>query len=394
MALVSAEDIVAQFRHGRMCILAESDRPEAKGWLIMPAQMATPIAINFMATHGRGLVELGLSRDRVRQLGLSALPRSNLGSRNTIELVSIEAKQGVTTGISAQDRARTITTAIDGNMGPDDIVSPGHVFPLQSCDGGVLENPEPVEAAVDFARLAGLNASAVLCAIMRSDGETATFADLEALAFEHDLKLVTIGELASYRQLHDRLIERGETSAFMSLWGGEWRAVTYLHAKSGERFLALTHGDNTGSDAVPVLLHPISLLGDVFGKVDERAGLIKSAMRLMSDRRAGVIIVMRPGSGSDGNPTNSLLRMVSHGEIETEYPAANFSVAAQILHEMGIEKIELISSAQSRDALAKLGVVITNHLALSQIAAPDADGPVLRDRQTAMRTAHVFGGQE
>ncbi len=365
MNLVSTEDVVELFRNGKMCILTETGEAQAKGWLIMPAQMATPSAINFMATYGHGLVQLGLSGDRVRELGLEAMPTTSGRTRSTNDLISIEAKHGVTTGISAHDRARTITTAIDGNSGPDDIVTPGHVFPLASCEGGVLENPEPVEAAVDCARLAGLNASSVICAVVRDDGETARLADLLELAEKHDLKIGTIADLVRFRQVHDRLIARGEISAFESLWGGEWNARTYRHTRTGEKFLALTHGALNSDQPVPVLLHPISLLGDVFGKIGEHAGRVQSAMDLMGRKKAGVIIVMKPSDKSSGDLSNSFFEKVAQSNYETIYSIEHLSIAAQILHDLDVCSIELISSMHSHDALAKLGVEISHRIPLA-----------------------------
>src|ERR671913_1393743 len=216
--LVGAETIIDEARNGRMYILVDDDDRENEGDLIIPAQMATPDAINFMARHGRGLICLALGKDRVDALGLQPMTRNNRTSMETAFTVSIEAREGVTTGISAADRARTIAVAIDASNGPDAIVSPGHVFPLVARPGGVLVRAGHTEAAVDVARLAGLNPSGVICEIMNDDGTMARMDSLIEFARSHKLKIGTIRDLIAYRRKHDHLVEQTGEAAFESQW--------------------------------------------------------------------------------------------------------------------------------------------------------------------------------
>jgi 3,4-dihydroxy 2-butanone 4-phosphate synthase / GTP cyclohydrolase II len=225
--LVPIEEIIDEARNGRMFILVDDEDRENEGDLIIPAQMATPDKINFMATHGRGLICLALTRERCEQLELKPMVSDNRTSMGTAFTVSIEAREGITTGISAADRARTVSVAIDGTKGKNDIVSPGHVFPLQARDGGVLVRTGHTEAAVDISRLAGLNPSGVICEVMRDDGEMARLDNLITFARLHDLKIGTIRDLIAYRRKHDRMVEKSSEMPFKSRWGGDWIARTY-----------------------------------------------------------------------------------------------------------------------------------------------------------------------
>src|SRR6185436_10728285 len=208
----------------------------------IPAQMATPDAINFMATHGRGLICLALSKQRVDQLGLQLMSRDNKTRHSTAFTTSIEAREGVTTGISAADRARTVSVAIDSSNGPEHIVTPGHVFPLVARDGGVLVRAGHTEAAVDVARLAGLNPSGVICEIMNEDGTMARMDDLVSFAQFHNLKIGTIRDLIAYRRRHDHLVEKRAEAKFASDWGGDWTAMTFWNKATGSEQVALVKG--------------------------------------------------------------------------------------------------------------------------------------------------------
>src|SRR5512139_332650 len=231
--LVGAERIIDEARNGRMFILVDDDDRENEGDLVIPAQMATPDAINFMARHGRGLICLAMSKDRVDQLGLEPMARVNGTRMETAFTVSIEAREGVTTGISAADRARTIAVAIDANNGPDAIVSPGHVFPLVARPGGVLVRAGHTEAAVDVSRLAGLNPSGVICEIMSEDGTMARMDELVAFAQLHNLRIGTIRDLIAYRLKKDRQVVETAAAQFESQWGGTWTARTFINKASG-----------------------------------------------------------------------------------------------------------------------------------------------------------------
>src|SRR6187200_332396 len=240
--LVGAEAIIDEARNGRMFILVDDDDRENEGDLVIPAQMATPDAINFMARHGRGLICLAMSKERVDRLGLEPMARVNGTSMETAFTVSIEAREGVTTGISAADRARTIAVAIDAGNGPDAIVSPGHVFPLVARPGGVLVRAGHTEAAVDVSRLAGLNPSGVICEIMRDDGTMARLDDLIEFAAAHSLKIGTIRDLIAYRLKKDNMVSQAAETRFTSRSGGNWTAQVFRDKASGEEQLALVHG--------------------------------------------------------------------------------------------------------------------------------------------------------
>src|SRR6187455_2625905 len=254
-ALVGAETIIDEARNGRMFILVDDDDRENEGDLVIPAQMATPDAINFMARHGRGLICLALTKARADALKLQPMTSDNRTRMETAFTVSIEAKEGVTTGISAADRARTIAVAIDSANGPADLVSPGHVFPLVARPGGVLVRAGHTEAAVDVARLAGLNPSGVICEIMSEDGSMARMDDLFAFAQLHGLRIGTIRDLIAYRLRKDRLVEQTAEARFESRWGGTWTARTFLNKASGVEQIALVKGHVDPAKPTLVRMH-------------------------------------------------------------------------------------------------------------------------------------------
>src|SRR6187455_1228393 len=280
--LVGAEAIIDEARNGRMFILVDDDDRENEGDLVIPAQMATPDAINFMARHGRGLICLALGKERVDQLGLEPMARVNGTRMETAFTVSIEARDGVTTGISAADRARTIAVAIDAGNGPDAIVSPGHVFPLVARPGGVLVRAGHTEAAVDVARLAGLNPSGVICEIMSEDGSMARMDDLFAFAQLHGLRIGTIRDLIAYRLRKDRLVEQTAEARFESRWGGTWTARTFLNKASGVEQIALVKGHVDPAKPTLVRMHALSLFADAFAEAGARGGLLEGAMQAIA----------------------------------------------------------------------------------------------------------------
>src|SRR5690349_7088233 len=240
--LVGTEAIIDEARNGRMFILVDDDDRENEGDLVIPGQMATPEAINFMARHGRGLICLALTKERADTLDLRPMTNTNRSRNETAFTVSIEAREGISTGISAADRARTIAVAIDAANGPDALVSPGHVFPLVARPGGVLVRAGHTEAAVDVARLAGLNPSGVICEIMREDGTMARLEDLMDFARAHGVKIGTIRDLIAYRLKKDHLVEKVSTAPFTACGGVPWQAHVFRDKSSGEEQLALVHG--------------------------------------------------------------------------------------------------------------------------------------------------------
>src|SRR5438128_7962530 len=264
--IASTEELLDEARNGRMFILVDDESRENEGDLVIPAQMATPDAINFMARHGRGLICLALTKDRAEQLGLEPMTRTNRSRNETAFTVSIEAKEGISTGISAADRARTIAVAIDATYGPEAIVSPGHVFPLIAKPGGVLVRAGHTEAAVDVSRLAGLNPSGVICEIMREDGTMARLDDLMDFARAHGLKIGTIRDLIAYRLKKDHLVERVATCPFTADSGAQWQVQVFRDKASGEEQLALVHGTIDPGQPVLVRMHSLDLFADVIGE--------------------------------------------------------------------------------------------------------------------------------
>src|SRR5687767_9999529 len=290
--LSSPEELIDEARNGRMFILVDDEDRENEGDLVIPAQMATPDAINFMARYGRGLICLALTKQRVDQLGLELMSRNNGTRHETAFTTSIEAKEGVTTGISAADRARTVSVAIDAARGRDDICTPGHIFPLVARDGGVLVRAGHTEAAVDVARLAGLNPSGVICEIMREDGTMARLDDLMDFARTHGLKIATIRDLIAYRLKKDHLVERVAVSPFTASSGARWQAQVFRDKASGEEQLALVHGTLNADQPVLVRMHSLDLFADVLGENGPKSGVLQGAMRMIEAEGSGVVVTL------------------------------------------------------------------------------------------------------
>src|SRR6476659_1788513 len=297
--LVGTETLINEARNGRMFILVDDEARENEGDLVIPAQMATPDAINFMARHGRGLVCLALTVERADQLGLEPMTRTNRSRNETAFTVSIEARDGISTGISAADRARTVAVAIDSANSSDAIVSPGHVFPLVPRPGGVLVRAGHTEAAVDVSRLAGLNPSGVICEIMCEDGTMARLEDLMDFARTHGLKIGTIRDLIAYRLKKDHLVEKVSTATFHASSGAEWQAQVFRDRASGEEQLALVHGALDTTKPVMVRMHSLDLFADVIGESCLRSGVLQGAMRMIEAEGSGVVVALHaaaPGS--------------------------------------------------------------------------------------------------
>ena len=292
--MASAEEIINEARNGRMYILVDDEDRENEGDLIIPAQMATPDAINFMAKYGRGLICLAMSRDRVEELGLDMMSQNNRGAYETAFTTSIEARDGVTTGISAADRARTVAVAIDRTKGKEEIVTPGHVFPLQARNGGVLVRAGHTEAAVDVSRLAGLNPAGVICEIMKDDGEMARLDDLIEFAQHHGMKIGTIRDLIAYRLRHDHLTERREEARFTSRWGGEWKAMTFYNTATESEQIVLQKGHVDPDRPTLVRMHATAIFPDLFGQDTGRANMLQESMKIIGEEGAGLIVFISP----------------------------------------------------------------------------------------------------
>lgn len=348
-SLVGIEEIINEARNGRMYILVDDEDRENEGDLIIPAQMATPDAVNFMATHGRGLICLTLDRERVETLGLEPMSRNNQESMQTAFTTSIEAKEGVTTGISAADRARTISVAIDATKGPDDIVTPGHVFPLTARDGGVLVRAGHTEAAVDISRLAGLNPSGVICEIMNEDGSMARFDDLIIFARKHNLKIGTIRDLIEYRMRNDHLVNMVEERALESDYGGSWRVLTYKNTVDGSEQYVLQKGKVTPGEPTLARVHPISVFDDILGQPGPRKRTLQRAMEAVGEHGSGVIVIItgRPASGKG---------------YSQEDEVRNVGIGSQILADLGIHDMILLSNSQPNVvAIEGYGLNIVGH---------------------------------
>ncbi len=347
--LVPIEDIINEARNGRMFILVDDEDRENEGDLIIPAQMATPDAINFMAMHGRGLICLALTPQRVEALGLDPMSRKNRTRHEPAFTVAIEAREGVTTGISAADRARTISVAIDASKGPDDIVTPGHVFPLVAREGGVLIRAGHTEASVDIARLAGLNPSGAICEIMNEDGSMARLEDLIRFGRKHNLKIGTIRDLIAYRRKHDHLVEKREEARFKSEFGGDWRAISFWNKATKGETMALVKGHIDPAKPTLVRMHSLSVFDDVFGQQTERQGLLAGAMRIIGEDGAGVVVLInRPSGNFASRAIRALNRQEPPPDPETGIPAEqrDYGVGAQILTELGVRDMVLLTNTR------------------------------------------------
>ena len=343
--LVPIEEIIDEARNGRMFILVDDEDRENEGDLVIPAQMATPGAINFMATHGRGLICLALASQRVRELGLDLMSQNNGTRHETAFTVSIEAREGVTTGISAADRARTISVAIDGSKTKDDIVTPGHVFPLRARDGGVLVRTGHTEAAVDISRLAGLNPSGVICEIMKDDGTMARMDDLIAFARLHDLKIGTIRDLIAYRRKHDRMVEKRAELPFESRYGGQWVARTYYNQATGDETMALVKGRIDPTQPTLVRMHTLSIFADILGEQQgDRADLLHRSMEIIAEEGTGAIVLINRPMSSLMSRTIDIKQRVRAGETPDMEELRDYGVGAQILAELGIHDMVLLTN--------------------------------------------------
>jgi 3,4-dihydroxy 2-butanone 4-phosphate synthase / GTP cyclohydrolase II len=337
-ALSSIEEIIDEARNGRMYILVDDEDRENEGDLIIPGQMATPDSINFMAKHGRGLICLAMASERVRALGLPLMAQHNGTRHSTAFTVSIEAKEGVTTGISAADRARTIAVAIDAAKGPEHIVSPGHVFPLVARDGGVLVRAGHTEASVDISRLAGLSPSGVICEIMNDDGTMARLPDLIPFARRHGLKIGTIRDLIAYRHRHDRLVKCVAETKLESWHGGEWLAKTYANTAEYSEHMVLQKGRIEPGKPTLVRVHTQSMFTDMFAEKGNRAGQLQRAMDVIGEEGAGIIVIIR-----DGSPTAISEQMRAKGQGES-IVLRDYGIGAQILVDLGVTDMILLTN--------------------------------------------------
>ena len=334
-AISSTEEIIKDAQNGRMFILVDHEDRENEGDLVIPAQMATPDAINFMATYGRGLICLALTSKRIEQLGLELMSINNSSRHETAFTISIEAREGVTTGISAHDRARTISVAIDAANSGADIATPGHVFPLRARDGGVLIRAGHTEAAVDVSRLAGLNASGVICEIMNNDGTMSRLPELISFAQQYNLKIGTISDLIAYRRRHDNLVRLQTESKITSEFGGEWLMRIYVDKTHGDEHIVLSKG-NICSDAPGLVrMHAMDTMLDIIGTgLKGRTAEFAAAMRLVNQEGRGVVVLLRDTS-----------MKLDVGEEVSPKTLRQYGLGAQILSSLGLSKLELLTNS-------------------------------------------------
>ena len=331
----SVEEIIEDARNGRMFVLIDHEDRENEGDLVIPAQMATPDAINFMATNGRGLICLALASDRVDQLGLELMSTNNSSRHETAFTISIEAREGVTTGISAHDRARTVAVAIDASKGMSDIATPGHVFPLRARSGGVLVRAGHTEAAVDISRLAGLNSSGVICEIMNEDGTMARLPELIGFAQKHGLKIGTISDLIAYRRRNDNLVRDGEITKVVSEFGGEWDMRVYEDETHGDQHIVLSKGDLKGDGSILVRMHAMDPMLDIVGAGPRgRADEFGMAMEMIAKEGRGVVVLLRDTA-----------MKIEKNDNASPKTLRQYGLGAQILSSLGLSKLELLTNS-------------------------------------------------
>ena len=347
--IVDTEEALEEIRAGRMIILMDDEDRENEGDLCVAAERVTAEHVNFMATYGRGLVCLSLTEERCEQLGLSMMVKDNRAPLGTAFTVSIDARRGVTRGISAIDRAATIRTAIRADAGPADLVTPGHVFPLRARRGGVLVRAGQTEGAVDLSRLAGFAPAGVICEVMREDGAMARLPDLEAFAGEHGLKIATIADLIGYRSRHDSLVHRVAESRITTRYGGEFRALVYTTDIDDAEHLVLVKGDVRPDEPLLVRPHLEYLPGDVFGyRERDTRNLLHRAMERIAAEGRGVVLYLRrdgrgldlfsiPGAGTGAAPSTAFLS--SRASLFRD-----FGIGAQILRDIGVGKIRWLTN--------------------------------------------------
>lgn len=334
-AISSVEEIIEDARNGRMFILVDHEDRENEGDLVIPAQMSTPSAINFMATHGRGLICLALTSERVDQLGLQPMSPKNSSRHASAFTLSIEAREGISTGISAADRARTVSVAIDPTKGAADIATPGHVFPLRARDGGVLVRAGHTEAAVDVSRLAGLNPSGVICEVMNDDGTMARLPDLISFAQKHGLKIGTISDLIAYRRRHDNLVKVSSERVVSAEFGGDWTMRIYTDQTEGAEHVVLIKGDLGTPGPVLTRMHTLDPLLDVVGLGGPgRTAEFGAAMSAIAAEGRGVLVLLR----------DLHMKLTSDNDASPQ-TLRQYGIGAQILVSLGLKDLILLTNS-------------------------------------------------
>jgi 3,4-dihydroxy 2-butanone 4-phosphate synthase / GTP cyclohydrolase II len=373
MKFNTIEEAIEDIKNGKMVILVDDEDRENEGDLTMAAEMVTPEAINFMARFGRGLICLSLTPEQVEHLQLPMMTADNTSSFGTAFTISIEAKKGVTTGISAADRATTIKTAINPKKGADDLARPGHVFPLRAKPGGVLQRAGQTEGSVDLSRLAGLTPAGVICEIMNDDGTMSRVPQLMEFAKTHRMKIVTIKDLIAYRVRKESLVRRVAVTKLPTMHGNEFTAILYANDIDRQNHIALVKGDIKPEDEVMVRVHSECLTGDVFGSMRCDCGeQLRNAMQMIDKEGKGVILYMRQegrGIGIEGKLKAYELQDKGKDTVEANlalgYKAdlRDYGVGAQILRDLGVRKIKLLTNNPKKIiGLEGYGLVVTARL--------------------------------
>jgi 3,4-dihydroxy 2-butanone 4-phosphate synthase/GTP cyclohydrolase II len=377
----AVEEAIEDIRQGRFVVVTDAEDRENEGDLTIAAQFATPEAINFMATHARGLVCLCLTAERCDELGLEQMARENETPLRTAFTVSIEAREGVTTGISAHDRSRTIQVAIDPSKGPHDVVRPGHVFPLRARPGGVLERAGQTEAAVDLARLAGLNPAGVVCEVMNDDGTMARIPDLIPYCRRHGVKLVTIADLIEYRRRTEKLVER-VVSVRLPTEYGEFTAVAFRERLTGKPHVALVKGEVEGAENVLVRVHSECLTGDVFHSLRCDCGeQLETALRRIAAEERGVLLYM----SQEGRGIGLLSKLRAYelqengldtveANLQLGYPAdaREWGIGNQILADLGLTTIRILTNNPKKlTGLEGYGLTVTEQVPIEVAPNPE-----------------------
>ena len=389
MVANSIEEAIAEIRAGRMIILMDDEDRENEGDLVMAAEKVTPEAIAFMARYARGLICLPLTEEKLDELGLPMMVTENTAPLGTAFTASIDARRGVTSGISAADRATTILTAVRDGAGPGDVVTPGHVVPLRARRGGVLVRTGQTEGAVDLARLAGLKPSGVICEVMKEDGSMARLPDLKIFAAEHNVKIATVADLVQYRLRHDSLVHRIAEARLPVRFGGDFRAIVYGSDVDGGEHLALVRGDITPDQPTLVRTHAEYLPGDVFGYVQRDTGaVLRRAMQVIAEEGRGVVLYLRRGEqGVDlftGGESGQSSGEPSTNPITRLRDFRDYGIGAQILRDLGVGKIRLLTNYPRRlVSLPGYGLEIVECVPLSVGAPPSSPD------ETASRVAKL-----
>jgi 3,4-dihydroxy 2-butanone 4-phosphate synthase / GTP cyclohydrolase II len=395
------EEALEDIRRGRMVVVCDDENRENEGDLTMAAQFATPEAINFMAKEARGLICLALTPDRCDELGLDLMAAKNESPFQTAFTVSVEAREGVTTGISAADRARTIQVAIDPHSKPEDLVQPGHVFPLKAKDGGVLERAGQTEAAVDLARLAGLIPAGVICEVMNEDGTMARVKDLVPYCERHDLKMITVADLIAYRRRNERLVERVVSTKLPTAFG-EFMAVGYRSLVDEKHHVAMVKGDVSGAEDVLVRVHSECLTGDVFHSLRCDCGeQLESALSMIEQEGQGVLLYLsQEGRGIGLLNKLRAYRLQEDGldtvdaNLKLGLPAdlRDYGIGAQILVDLGLSSIRILTNNPKKiHGLEGYGLSVADQVPIQAIPNPHNEAYLRTKRDKLGHTLHHQG---